>query len=212
MLGGGAADAALLGDEDGEERNPALGYSLDDDSRRVWDDSRPSRELCEAFSEWHWENNCFHDYVVEFAFAHKDALLDVPAGEHSHGVHGLHKEFSESLEGFVSAFLKDHGATMEQFGAALQEQKESGDLCTRMTVEVVTDEVFALMEYAPLRRRLSETAVHTHVLLAAALGSRAPPPVPYLAPYIPAVLADTMHFTRQCWNPWHWRRARQVTA
>jgi hypothetical protein len=78
---------------------------------------------------------------------HKEVLLDVPPGEHSHLVHGLHKQFSESLESFVSAFLDEHGATMEQFAAALKEQQESGDLCTRMTVEVVTDEIFALMEY-----------------------------------------------------------------
>ena len=146
MLGAAAIANQEGGDED-EELNPALGYSLEDDGQRTWDDARPSRELCEKFSEWHWENNCFHDYVVDFALAHKDVLLDVPAGEHSHIVHGLHKQFSESLESFVSAFLDEHGATMEQFAAALQEQQESGDLCTRMTVEVVTDEIFALMEY-----------------------------------------------------------------
>ena len=32
--------------------------------------------------------------------------------------------------------------------AALKEQQESGDICTRMTVEVVTDEIFALLEYS----------------------------------------------------------------
>ena len=78
--------------------------------------------------------------------AHKEQLLDVPSGEHSHVVHDLHKQFSESLEGFVEAFLDEHGATMEQFVGALREQQDSGDLCTRMTVEVVTDEIFALME------------------------------------------------------------------
>ena len=110
MLGGAASsvghDGHLLGEEEEEEANPALGYTLEDNGQRIWDDSRPSRELCERFSEWHWENNCFHDYVVEFALAHKDALLDVPSGEHSHVVHGLHKQFSDSLEGFVSAFLE----------------------------------------------------------------------------------------------------------
>ena len=148
MLGGGGGDglaesAAAAAEE---QANPALGYTLEDDGQRAWDDSRPSRELCEAFSEWHWENNCFHDVVIEFALAHKEQLLDVPSGEHSHVVHDLHKQFSESLEGFVEAFLDEHGATMEQFVGALREQQDSGDLCTRMTVEVVTDEIFALME------------------------------------------------------------------
>ena len=32
--------------------------------------------------------------------------------------------------------------------AALQEQQESGDIGTRMTVEVVTDEIFAILEYS----------------------------------------------------------------
>ena len=41
MLGGGKAED--------EEANPALGYSLEDDGSRAWDDSRPSRELVEAF-------------------------------------------------------------------------------------------------------------------------------------------------------------------
>ena len=45
-----------------------------------WEDSRPSRELCELFSEWHWENNCFHDHVVTFALAHREELLTSPAG------------------------------------------------------------------------------------------------------------------------------------
>ena len=41
-----------------------------------WEDGRPSRELCELLSEWHWENNCFHDQVVAFALAHREQLLE----------------------------------------------------------------------------------------------------------------------------------------
>eukprot|EP01043_Picozoa_sp_COSAG02_P065857 COSAG02_NODE_10065_length_2035_cov_1.344008_2_plen_53_part_01 len=53
MLGAAAVTDQGGGGED-EELNPALGYSLEDDGQRAWDDARPSRELCEKFSEWHW--------------------------------------------------------------------------------------------------------------------------------------------------------------
>lgn len=62
-------------------------------------------------------------------------------------VHELHKQFSASLEEFVGHFLEEQGVTQEQFAAALQEQQESGDICTRMTVDVVTEELSSLMEY-----------------------------------------------------------------
>lgn len=112
-----------------------------------WEDCRPSRQLCELFSEWHWENNCFHDHVVAFALAHREELLAAPAGEHSHVVHELHKQFSSSLEEFVGRFLEEQGVDQEQFAAALHEQQQSGDICTRMTVDVVAEELLSLMEY-----------------------------------------------------------------
>eukprot|EP01043_Picozoa_sp_COSAG02_P019360 COSAG02_NODE_928_length_15853_cov_9.053574_13_plen_195_part_00 len=112
-----------------------------------WEDCRPSRQLCELFSEWHWENNCFHDHVVSFALAHREELLAAPAGEHSHAVHELHKQFSASLEEFVGHFMAEQGITHEQFAAALHEQQQSGDICTQMTVDVVAEELLCLMEY-----------------------------------------------------------------
>ena len=148
MLGGGEAED--------EEANPALGYSLEDDGSRAWDDSRPSRELVEAFGEWHWEQNCFHDHVVAFALAHRQALLDTPAGEHSHAVHELHKQFSSSLESFVAEFLASHGVSEQAFAAALEEQKREGDITARMTVDVVTDEVLSLLEYPSFHRSMIE--------------------------------------------------------
>jgi hypothetical protein len=52
--------------EEAEEANPALGCGLEEEGEsgggRSWDD-RPSRELCDAFSAWHWQENCFHDHV-----------------------------------------------------------------------------------------------------------------------------------------------------
>ena len=106
-----------------------------------------SLNLVESFTEWTWANNCFHDHVVAFALRHQDALLAAPPGEHSHAVHSLHTEFAEGLESFVEGFLSHHGATMEQFSAALTEHHDSADLATRCTLEVVTEEVFALMDY-----------------------------------------------------------------
>ena len=121
-----------------------------------WEDGRPSRELCELFSEWHWENNCFHDQVVAFALAHREQLLAVPPGEHSHELHELHKQFSASLEEFLGHFLEEHGVSESQFAAALQEQQESGDICTRMTVEVVTDELLSIVEYSAFIKTMLE--------------------------------------------------------
>ena len=116
------------------------------------EDARPSRHLCELFSEWHWENNCFHDHVVAFALEHREELLAAPPGEHSHAVHELHKQFSTSLEEFVGHFLEEQGVSQEQFSVALREQQESGDICTRMTVDVVTDELLSLMEYSSFHK------------------------------------------------------------
>ena len=98
-----------------------------------------SLNLVESFTEWTWANNCFHDHVVAFALRHQDALLAAPPGEHSHAVHSLHTEFAEGLESFVEGFLSHHGATMEQFSAALTEHHDSADLATRCTLEVVTE-------------------------------------------------------------------------
>jgi hypothetical protein len=116
------------------------------------EDTRPSRQLCELFSEWHWENNCFHDHVVAFALEHSEELLAAPPREHSHAVHELHKQFSASLEEFVGRFLEEQGVSQEQFSVALREQQESGDICTRMTVDVVTDELLSLMEYSSFHK------------------------------------------------------------
>lgn len=117
-----------------------------------WEDTRPSRQLCERFSEWHWENNCFHDHVVAFALGHREELLAAPPGEHSHAVHELHKRFATSLEEFVGRFLEEQGVSQEQFLLALREQQESGDICTRMTVDVVTDELLSLMDYSAFHK------------------------------------------------------------
>lgn len=53
--------------------------------------------------------------MVQFALMHKDVLLSVPPGEHSHEVHELHKQFSASLEEFLGGFLQEHDVTEEQF-------------------------------------------------------------------------------------------------
>eukprot|EP01051_Picozoa_sp_SAG22_P024050 SAG22_NODE_6487_length_848_cov_1.216288_1_plen_216_part_01 len=138
-----------------EEANPAAGIDADSDSPPpTWDELKPSRELCAAFSNWHFESMGFHDHVVAFALEHKQELLDVPAGEHSHKMHELHKKFSEKLESFVGEFLAQHGATEDTFVAAMQAQQKSGDLATRMTVEVATDEMLALAEYGAFHQAM----------------------------------------------------------
>eukprot|EP00928_Gymnodinium_smaydae_P062481 TRINITY_DN46335_c0_g1_i1.p1 TRINITY_DN46335_c0_g1~~TRINITY_DN46335_c0_g1_i1.p1 ORF type:complete len:261 (-),score=74.23 TRINITY_DN46335_c0_g1_i1:42-773(-) len=110
--------------------------------------------LVEAFNEWHWASNCFHDHVVNFALQHREHLLATAPGEHSHLVHGLHAQFREQVEGFVQGFLDHHGATMETLAEALEQHKDSDDLCTRFSIEVVTDEIFALLEYEAFLRTM----------------------------------------------------------
>ncbi|CAE8585183.1 unnamed protein product, partial [Polarella glacialis] len=116
--------------------------------------------LVEAFNEWHWASNCFHDHVVRFALKHRDDLTSSPGGEHSHLAHQLHEQFKEQLEGFVQSFLEHHGTTMEAFEAALQDNKDTGDLCTRMSIEVVVDELFSLLEYDAFHRTMLQALAH----------------------------------------------------
>lgn len=111
--------------------------------------------LVEAFSEWHWASNCFHDHVVHFALQNGAALATAgPAGEHSHLAHDLHRQFREQLEGFVQGFLDHQEATMETFAQALREEQDSDDLCARATVEVITDEVLSLLEFGAFHRTM----------------------------------------------------------
>jgi len=110
--------------------------------------------LVEAFNEWHWANNCFHDHVVHFALQHRDTLASTQGGEHSHAAHDLHRQFREQVEGFVTGFLDHHGATMEALAEALEEHQHSTDLLTKFSIEVVTEEVLSLLEYAAFHRTM----------------------------------------------------------
>ena len=124
-------------------------------------------ELVEALNEWHWNNNCFHDHVLQFA-RHHELILKSEEDEHSHELYQLHEDFRQLLESFVTSFLDHYGATLENLEAALLEAQASDDLYITMSSEVVREELFALLDYQ---------AFHKTMLRAVAMDAESQRPV-----------------------------------
>ena len=110
-------------------------------------------ELVEALNEWHWNNNCFHDHVLQFAKSH-ELILKSDEDEHSHELYRLHEEFRQLLEGFVASFLDHYGSTLQDLEAALLEAQASDDLYITMSSEVVREELFALLDYQAFQQTM----------------------------------------------------------
>lgn len=74
----------------------------------------------------------------------------------SHEAHSLHRNFRQELEDFLEAFLRSHDSSLQMLEAALKEAKNSEDLYTSASCEVVTDELFALLDFQSFQQVMKE--------------------------------------------------------